>query len=114
MGTLKAQVDKAFSISKKLPPCPGPGAILFKPGAIVSTPGAQALFEHYEVNPLVFLDRHLHGNWGECDPDDARTNDRAVDDGGRIFSVYYVCGEKIWVITEADRSATTFLLPDEY
>jgi len=61
------------------------------------------------------LHRHQQGDWGDVGAEDRRTNDRARRRGGRLFSVYhYEDGTTVWVITEADRSATAVLMPDEY
>jgi len=61
------------------------------------------------------LARHAAGDWGIVNAEDKRLNDRAVRDRGRLLSAYLIAnGTKIWIITEADRSATTILLPDEY
>jgi hypothetical protein len=61
------------------------------------------------------LARHASGDWGDLGADDKRLNDRAVRDCGRLLSAYKLDGGvKVWIITEADRSATTVLLPDEY
>lgn len=67
------------------------------------------------------LGKHIRNNWGNVSPEDRQRNDEAVNDGGRIHSVYYRPGMKkdeperaIWIITEADRSATTIIFPDEY
>jgi hypothetical protein len=88
---------------------------LFDLGRTVSTPGAlQALLQAGESG-LRYLLRHSTGDWGEVDAEDRRTNDRAVRQGERIVSSYTLpTGEKLWVITERDRSATTLLLPSEY
>ena len=62
-----------------------------------------------------FVVRHVTGDWGELDQDDAKANDLAVREGSRILSAYRTArGIRIWIITEADRSATTLLLPQEY
>ncbi len=62
-----------------------------------------------------FLVRHQSGDWGTVGEDDAEENDLSVREGFRILSAYRTSqGEKIWVITEADRSPTTILLPNEY
>ncbi len=84
-------------------------------GQIVATPGAlQAMNEAGEV-PLTFLARHEAGDWGEVDPEDWQENELSVREGFRILSAYKLStGVKIWIITEADRSATTILLPEEY
>jgi hypothetical protein len=88
---------------------------LFALGRLVATPGALELLTRSEQTPLEFLARHSRGDWGECCADDATENDFSVKAGFRIFSVYRARnGEKLWVITEADRSVTTLLLPSEY
>jgi hypothetical protein len=88
---------------------------LFALGRLVATPGALELLTRAEQTPLEFLARHSRGDWGECCPDDARENDFSVKAGFRILSVYSTrTGEKLWVITEADRSVTTLLLQSEY
>lgn len=93
--------------------------ILFPLGRITATPGALALMranytEYAEVALLQFLNYHQSGDWGAVDADDARLNDLAVRDGARVLSAYTVGDGKVWVITEADRSSTTVLLPEDY
>jgi len=58
--------------------------------------------------------RHSRGDWGDVDDHDRQVNERAVKDGARLMSVYRDGDEAFWVITEADRSSTTVLLPEEY
>lgn len=60
------------------------------------------------------LTRHLSGDWGELDAEDAKANESALRHGLRILSSYKVGEEKLWILTEADRSATTVLTPGEY
>ena len=60
------------------------------------------------------LERHASRDWGDLDAEDKRANDAAVKHGGRVLSAYTLRGDKIWIITEADRSVTTILTPDEY
>ena len=89
---------------------------LFEPGQIVATPGALELAEQ-GVNLLTYLRRHLEGDYGELDTEDKKENDFSVKNGYRILSAYNTRLGKLWIITEAgdrERSATTFLLPDEY
>jgi hypothetical protein len=87
----------------------------FEPGRIVSTPGALRAMEEAGDNPASFLVRHLSGDWGELDAHDTQENEFALAHGLRLLSAYRLSdGCKIWIITEADRSATTFLLPEEY
>ncbi len=82
-------------------------------GRVVATPGALEVLAPEE--PLVLLRRHAAGDWGEVDAHDQRANNRALKDGTRILSAYTLPGgRKVWIITEADRSATTILLPEEY
>ena len=64
---------------------------------------------------LPYVRRHVSGDWGDVGRDDWAANDEALKVGARLFSVYQLAvGARIWVITEADRSSTTVLLPDEY
>jgi len=63
---------------------------------------------------LAALGRHVRGDWGDVDAEDRAANDRALREGTRVLSSYRAGGVKFWVITEADRSATTVLLPSEY
>lgn len=84
-------------------------------GSVYATPGALKALEAAGMNGAELLARHVRGDWGDVCPEDWRTNDEALLDGTRLFSVYtLVTGEKVWVITEWDRSATTLLLPEEY
>ena len=87
--------------------------MLFKHGQIVATTGALILAEN-GVNLLEYLERHLNGDWGDPDDEDKAENDFSVKNGFRILSAYNTPGGRLWVITEADRSVTTFLLPEEY
>lgn len=88
---------------------------LFPLGEVVSTPGALEAMQAANVSPLALLHRHLRGDWGNLDKHDKQLNDLAINDGTRIFSAYDITPtSKVWLITEADRSATTFLLPSEY
>ena len=82
----------------------------------MATPGALAALERSGEDALLFLTRHGQCDWGEVCADDRKLNDDAVaHEGGRVLSAYSTnLGERLWIITEADRSATTLLLPDEY
>ena len=87
----------------------------FTLGKIVATPGCLATLEEAGQSPAEFLRRHVSGDWGELDTEDKQANEDALLHGERLLSAYRTNkGEKIWVITEADRSVTTLLLPDEY
>ena len=111
---------------------------LFSPGQIVATPGALALIEQRRFDLLQLLKRHMHGDWGNCHPDDAALNFQALLSGSRLMSVYRLVAPEvlaatprekqqdlptIWLITDAtlsekddplERNVTTFLCPSEY
>ena len=92
-----------------------PAIPLFSPGRLVATPGAIALLERTDKSPLEFLSRHLRGDWGDLCPEDKTENELSLKYGFRLLSSYQATEtEKLWVITEADRSLTTLLLPEEY
>ena len=84
-------------------------------GKIVATPAALEAIEDASQTPLEFLSRHRQGDWGEVCDEDWELNDRDLEEGNRLLSAYRTKKlVKLWVITEADRSATTLLLPSEY
>lgn len=88
---------------------------LFALGQVVMTPGAMAAFEASGDDPLAFLFRHVTGDWGELSPEDIAENELSLREGFRLLSAYKLSnGERIWVITESDRSSTCMLLPSEY
>ena len=87
---------------------------LFNFGHVVATPGFIALIGENKTVAAKFLAMHVSGDWGLVDREDGEANDEAVRDGYRILSAYELNGTKFWIITEADRSVTTFLLPEEY
>ena len=87
----------------------------FKLGQTVATPGALAAIEASGESVSTYLNRHMSGDWGIVDAADARENEYAIIVKLRIMSVYLLqSGVRIWVITEADRSSTCVLLPEEY
>ena len=83
-------------------------------GQMLATPGAIALLDDANVDALTLLRRHVFGDWGVVPREDALANDEALLTGARVLSSYDVGGDKIWIITEADRRVTTLLLPSEY
>ena len=92
-----------------------PTITLFSAGRIVATPGALALLENAQKSPSEFLSRHLHGDWGELCQEDKTENELSLKHGFRLLSSYPVTEtDTLWIITEADRSVTTLLLPSEY
>jgi len=87
----------------------------FPLGQSVATPAALKAIEEAGQTPAFFLDKHVRGEWGEVCNGDKQLNDQALVDGSRILSAYRtLLNARVWVITEADRSATTILLPEEY
>ena len=91
---------------------------LFDAGMVVVTEGVLELQERYGLNIDVLLACHTHGEWGDVTEDDWQANNRALREGGRLVSIYLMPifnGETaLWVITEANRSATTVSLPGEF
>jgi hypothetical protein len=84
-------------------------------GQVVATPSALEALAKAEQDPMDLLERHQRGNWGDLGEDDKKANDLAVTQELRILSAYTLStGVKIWILTEADRSATTILLPQDY
>lgn len=96
------------------------------------TPGARDHLDAHDVSSAKLVARHLLGDWGSCDEEDAAANDHAVETGARTLGVYAVGGQKVWVMADAslsetqsvrleghlfaprERYALTVLLPDEY
>ncbi|HDL5300990.1 TPA: class I SAM-dependent methyltransferase, partial [Pseudomonas aeruginosa] len=98
-------------------PEPTPEPLLFNPGQVVMTAAVSHLVEIGQLNPAPLLNRHLAGDWGTLDQEDWNTNQRALKFGDRLLSSYDIDagGEsRLWIITEADRSSTTLLLPSDY
>jgi hypothetical protein len=89
---------------------------LFTLGQITATPGAIDLLDRAGINASDLLGRHQCGDWGVVCAADAAENMRALQDGNRLLSAYEIGQrkEKLWIITEHDRSVTTLLLPQEY
>jgi hypothetical protein len=85
-------------------------------GEVVATPGALEALEKVGVLPLRLLGRHQSGDWGDISEDDKRENELSLKEGFRLLSAYKLPndGGKVWIITEADRSVTTVLLPEAY
>ena len=88
---------------------------LFELGQVVATPGALDALAAAGVMHTALVARHIAGDFGDLCEEDKQSNQEALADGNRIFSAYTLPTRKrIWVITEADRSVTTLLLPSEY
>lgn len=85
----------------------------FRLGLVCATPGV--IEEISVIDQMTALQRHARGDWGELGSEDWAENELSLKEGFRLFSVYHSAqGVKFWIITEADRSATTILLPSEY
>lgn len=91
------------------PPKPAPFAL----GQIVITANAKSTLPPADVHAA--LQRHAIGDWGDVDDHDRQENELSLREGFRLFSVYHAQdGTKFWIITEADRSSTCILLPEDY
>jgi len=89
------------------------GQTPFDLGQIVITPNAMHKLPAGDVHSA--LRQHASGDWGDVDEHDDQENERALRDGSRLLSVYHSQdGTKFWIITEADRSSTCVLLPEDY
>jgi hypothetical protein len=87
----------------------------FNLGRTLITPGAIEALNHAEVTALPYLARHAAGDWGDLSEEDKTENELSLVEGFRLLSAYFLPDlTKIWIITEADRSATTILLPEDY
>ena len=87
----------------------------FELGQLVATPGALSALEESGEQPSTFLARHLSGDWGDLSEEDRNENEFSLAHGFRLLSTYTLKnGDKLWIISEADRSSTTLLLPNEY
>ena len=84
----------------------------FNLGLTVATIGVQSLFTQHEIS--MFLGKHSRCDWGDLCEDDKAINNQALTEGGQLLSSYKTSKGKVWVITDANRSTTTVLLPSEY
>lgn len=99
----------------KQPTTPTSATPLFPLGQLVATPGALALLERLAIQAATLLSRHVRGDWGTLSGSDRQANTEALTNGTRILSSYPLgVAERVWIITEGDRSSTTVLLPSEY
>jgi hypothetical protein len=106
----KSQIQKQESLMQETEKKP-----LFDLGQLVATPGALTVLEKAGQNPMEFLSRHVTGDWGEIPEEDKQENQFSLEQGFRLLSSYRTtAGDRVWVITEGNRSHTTLLLPDEY
>lgn len=104
---MAANGNRAPAVEVRLP--------CFPLGQVVITANAlSALGQDMEVPMGQIIARHQAGDWGEMPDDDKLLNDEALHGGGRLMSAYTVGAVKVWIITEADRSSTCILLPEDY
>lgn len=87
---------------------------MFPLGRLVATPAVLEHLTRNGIDALAYLVRLQCGDWGEVPPEDARENNLSVLHGLRVLSAYTVAGQRVWIITEWDRSVTTLLFPHEY
>lgn len=87
---------------------------LFNLGQIVATPGALKFLERHSMTPMQLLQRHVAGDFGDLCDEDKDANNEAIWNGERILSAYKIGDDKLWIITEADRSSTCLLEPSDY
>ncbi len=89
--------------------------VKFSPGSLYATPGVLEAFGASGDDLTAYLVRHLAGDWGEVGKEDWNANEESLRIGERLLSAYSMTnGTRFWIITERDRSYTTFLLPEEY
>ena len=92
-----------------------PTVTRFALGQTYITPGAEEALQIAGQTAIEFLRRHMSCDWGELSDDDVQENELSLKEGFRLLSNYRTGkGQQLWIITEADRSATTVLLPAEY
>ena len=84
----------------------------FPLGQIVITANAQSILDPADIQQG--LSRHARGDWGDVCPEDSKLNELSLKDGSRLLSVYRSGVNRFWIITEADRSVTTVLMPEDY
>jgi hypothetical protein len=84
-------------------------------GMVVATPGALEVLGALDVSPSELIERHAAGDWGDVPSEDARENEYSLKHGFRLLSSYLLpSGERVFILTEADRSSTCLFLPGEY
>lgn len=110
--------SRGASSASALPAASGSSQARFTLGSIAATPGVLALLDQYGINLFDLIARHASGDWGDIDADDAHTNEAALIYGNRLLSCYTLApgdgDSRVWIISEADRSVTTALMPSEY
>ncbi len=116
--TISSSPSESPAATAESEPKPGPvPGLLFETGRLVMTRAVSDLVERGVLDPSLYLRRHIAGDWGELCDEDKHTNQQALSHGDRLFSSYDLSIDeepRLWIITEADRSVTTLLLPSDY
>lgn len=86
----------------------------FSLGQMFATIGVVELCKHTHLDLGPYIERHASGDWGDVDESHKAGNETALSDGGRLWSVYHPHGQRIWIVTDADRARTVAMLPHEY
>ena len=89
------------------------GAMTMSKGVAAKMRGAEGR-SPFVKDVLTAMARYIASDWGEVSEEDRQTNEKAIEHGGRVFASYTADGQKVWVITEADRKSTAILFPEEY
>lgn len=113
---LLTEQEAEAALIGRTPPGQAAPSPRFAAGKLVVTAGALAAIQANGQSPLVLVNRHQAGDWGQMSQEDWATNEVALSQGGRLLSAYTLSDgtTQVWVITESDRSVTTTLLPSEY
>ena len=116
--TISSSPNESSAPATEREPEPGPvPGLLFETGRLVMTRAVSDLVERGVLDPSLYLRRHIAGDWGELCDEDRQTNQQALRHGDRLLSSYDLSIDeepRLWIITEADRSVTTLLLPSDY
>lgn len=106
--------DTSHTPGASKPPIAIERPALFALGQIVATPAAMQLLDRAGVAFQTLVERHVTGDFGQLDAEDVQTNHAAIHHGLRILSAYVIAGQRLYVISEADRTSTCLLLAGEY
>ena len=88
-------------------------SLKFDSGHVIITPPAEKLMQRQGIDPYQLLERHCSGDWGDQSDEDKKAWDRALEKDFSLMSIYKVGGEEVWLMTDVERLATTFLSPEE-
>lgn len=88
-------------------------SLRFHSGRVIITPPAEKLMQRHGIDPHQLLERHCNGDWGDQSDEDKKAWEKALEHGFSLMSVYKVGGEEVWLMTDVERTTTTFLSPEE-